>query len=164
MYNLRGFPTLTLMDSLVSPQEIAAHLRFLGANRSYFNNTLAKHRLVHIVQGKPCPTIAGQLFFRRCVYRFTLWIVKVLRPKFQSQGSNQGLLDYELPPFDVALLLHAYMLHPRPFYEDTIRLYPELAVLKGFPMSQVVRGRPSVLKYFLDSRSTFNRQIVLTNL
>ncbi|GLB42889.1 hypothetical protein LshimejAT787_1203380 [Lyophyllum shimeji] len=34
-------------------------------------------------------------------------------------------------------MLHAYMLHPRSFYQDTIRLYPELAVLRGFPLTQI---------------------------
>jgi hypothetical protein len=36
------------------------------------------------------------------------------------------------------VLLHSYMLHPRLFYEDSIRLHPEIAVLSGFPFEQVV--------------------------
>jgi hypothetical protein len=126
------------MDSLVSIPNIAAHLRLYGAIRSHL--FILSERHVYFAGRVLCPTPEGKLFLRRSVFRFKLWIEHILRPKFKlNSSSNTGLIDIELPPFDVILILHAFMLHPRAFYEDTIRLYPELAVLNGFPLAQVVR-------------------------
>jgi hypothetical protein len=124
------------MDSLVSQTDVIAHLRLLGAMHSHLL-TLSKGH-VRFIEGVPRPTREGKLLFRRSVHRLKLWIVHVLRPKFMLYGSNQGLTDSEIPPLDVLVMLHGYMLHPRAFYEDTIRIHPELAVLNGFPFSQVV--------------------------
>lgn len=132
------FVTPRFMDSSVAQADILAHLRVYGSIRSHLFD-LSKNHVYYDDQNILWPTIEGRLFLRRSVYRFRLWITKVLRPKFQKiNGSEVCLTDTELPPYDVVLVLHAFMLHPRTFYGDTIRLFPELGVLKGFPLHQVV--------------------------
>jgi len=123
------------MTSLVSPKDVAYHLRLLEAIRTYVFALSRDH--VKFVNGELVTTPAGNLLFRRSIHRLKLWITQVLRPKFNFDQSCKGLQDYEVPPFDVLVLLHSYMLHPHSFYEDSIRLHPEIAVLSGFPFEQV---------------------------
>ncbi|PPQ96744.1 hypothetical protein CVT26_010229 [Gymnopilus dilepis] len=131
------YVTPRFMDSAVSREDIAAHLRIYGLIRSNLF-ILAKKHVYYDENDILWPTTEGRLFLRRSVYRFRLWIERVLRPKFEKCGpTHVGLDDHEIPPYDVALVLHAFMLHPRAFYSDTIRLFPELAVLNGFPLTQV---------------------------
>jgi hypothetical protein len=124
------------MTSLVSPKEVAYHLRLLEAIRTYVFALSRGH--VKFLNGELVATPAGNLLFRRSIHRLKLWITQVLQPKFNLDQSCRGLRDSEVPPFDVIALLHSYMLHPHSFYEDSIRLHPEIAVLFGFPFEQVV--------------------------
>jgi hypothetical protein len=124
------------MTSLVSPKDIARHLRLLEAIRTYVFALSRGH--VKFVNGELATTPAGNLMFRRSIHRLKLWITQVLLPKFNLDQSSKGLQDIEVPPFDVLVLLHSYMLHPHSFYEDSIRLHPEIAVLSGFPFEQAV--------------------------
>lgn len=128
------------LHSLVSSEDVAAHLRLLGAIRAFFHSLSKDH--IQASGEVFRPSFDGELFLCRSVHRFKSWILNILRPTFLSVGPDQGLQECELPPFDVIVLLHSYMLHPRSFYEDTIRVYPELAILKGFPLLQVVRLIP----------------------
>ncbi|KAF8970581.1 hypothetical protein BDZ97DRAFT_1789924 [Flammula alnicola] len=135
------------MGSSVCQADIAAHLRVYGSIRSHLF-VLAKRHVYYDNQDILCPTTEGRLFLRRSVYRFNLWITKILRPKFEKVGNSPvGLNDNELPPYDVVLILHAFMLHPRAFYSDTIRLFPELGVLHGFPLIQVAGLIDDFMKY-----------------
>ncbi|GLB42906.1 hypothetical protein LshimejAT787_1203550 [Lyophyllum shimeji] len=134
------------IDSLVSVDDVAAHLRLLGAIRTYLR-TLLKLRHIVFIDGAFRPTSSGQLLFARSAYRLKLWIENVLRPSFELYGPRQGLDEPELPPFDVLVMLHSYMLHPRSFYEDTIRVYPELALLSGFPLTQVSEQINDLMEY-----------------
>jgi hypothetical protein len=124
------------MASVVSPKDVANHLRLLEAVRSYVF-TLSKGH-VKFVNGELVTTPAGNLLFRRSIHHLKLWITQVLRLKFTLDPSSKGLQDVEVPPFNVLMILHSYMLHPHSFYEDSIRLNPEVAVLSGFPFEQVV--------------------------
>ena len=124
------------MASLVSQKDIAHHLRLLEAIRSYVFSLSKEH--VKFVDGKLCTTSNGNVLFRRSVHRLELWITQILQPKFKLDPSIRGLQNIEIPPFDVLMLLHSYMLHPHNFYEDSIRLHPEIAVVGGFPFEQVV--------------------------
>jgi len=124
------------MASVVSQKDVAHHLRFLEAVRSYVF-TLSKGH-VKLLNGKLHTTPAGNLLFRRSIHRLKLWITQVLSPKFNLDQSTKGLLDVEVPPFDVLMVLHSYMLHPHSFYEDSIRLNPEIVILSGFPFEQAV--------------------------
>ena len=124
------------MASVVSPKDVANHLRLLEAVRSYVFTLSKSH--VKFLNGELITTHAGNLLFRRSIHRLKLWITQVLRPKFSLDPSSKGLQDVEIPPFDVLMILHSYMLHPHSFYEDGIRLNPEISVLSGFPFEQVV--------------------------
>lgn len=133
------FVTPRFMDGSISQEDVTAHLRIYGSIRSHLF-TLAKKHVYYDEQAILWPTSEGKLYLRRSVYRFRVWLSKVLRRKFEKFGNTHvGLDDHEIPPYDVVLVLHAFMLHPRAFYSDTIRIFPELSVLNGFPLSQVVR-------------------------
>lgn len=141
--------SLNLMDSVISIADALAHLRLLGAFESYFAVLSKDHVRFNATTGYPLPTLAGGVAFRRSVHRLKLWITNVLRPKHLSNGLNDEFPLSELPPLDVLMMLHAYMLHPHRFYEDTLRVYPELALVKRFPLHQVVNYSTQFCFYML---------------
>ena len=55
----------------------------------------------------------------------------------RERGEITLLTDSEIPPMDVLVLLHAYMLNPVNFYEDTENLHKQLKVIGGFPLDRV---------------------------
>jgi hypothetical protein len=131
---------LSNMTSLLSPKHVAYHLRLLEAIRTYVFALSRGH--VKFVNGELVTTPAGYLLFCCSIHHLKLWITKVLRPKFNLDQSCKGLQDIKVPPFDVVVLLHSYMLHLHLFYEDSIRLQPEIAILSGFLFEQVVSVIP----------------------
>src|ERR1700691_2979759 len=124
------------MASVVSQKDITYHLRFLEAVRSYVFSL--SNGYVKFVNGELRTTHIRNLLFRHSIHRLKLWITQVLRPKFNLNQSTKGLQDVKVPPFDVLMILHSYMLRPHSFYKDSIRLNPEIAILSGFPLEQAV--------------------------
>jgi hypothetical protein len=148
-YKINGFK----LPTLVPIPELKAHLLLLGAF----------HRLKAIVEegewfifekGSALPLMEAKwaLFVERAVVRFGAWLQKGLRRQDRPKGH---ITLEELPPLDVALVLHAYcrftyqrgsirlitnfeVLNPYAFYEDAVRLHPEILEIGGFPLLQLV--------------------------
>ncbi|GAA5858901.1 hypothetical protein JCM8547_007148 [Rhodosporidiobolus lusitaniae] len=112
--------------SFVSSDDLLKHLRLLGAF-----SQLKKR----IVDGPPpawCDHLSGKerwgVFVQIAVQRFVQWMV--------PQG---GRFDEEVvPPVDVLLVLHAYLLNPGRYHEDMMRGVVRLDLLRDFLLERAV--------------------------
>ncbi|KAG9006149.1 hypothetical protein FRB93_008941 [Tulasnella sp. JGI-2019a] len=73
-------------------------------------------------------------FYAKAVYRFETWIRTALR----SRQRDGPLVEEEIPPPDVLILLQGYMLSPWLFAEDSELRFPELGRIGPFPLHEVV--------------------------
>lgn len=108
----------------VFPSDLFAHLTLLGAF----------HRLreeVRTQKGKADinlqPDEQWAVFLERAVYRFERWATMVIGGDSDAEETNptppetRELAPNEVPPLDVLMVWHTYMLNPRTYYEDTLR-------------------------------------------
>ena len=109
-----GTHTLEPFD-LVTIPEIQAHLSFLGAFA----------RLKAQVKSQKGPDVRGSVdelwatYIARAVDRFAKWIDKVV---YHQTGSDlRELAEVDVPPLDVLMAWHTYMLNPRVYFEDGAR-------------------------------------------
>ncbi|KAG8812482.1 hypothetical protein FRC18_002927 [Serendipita sp. 400] len=97
---------------IVNVTELQAHLRLLGAI----------HKLKEVVQCQEdgIATTDRELgwivFVNRAVYRFFAWTAATW------QKTSPSLNETYIPPLDVIMVWHAYLLNPRSFFEDSRRM------------------------------------------
>ncbi|KAG8765202.1 hypothetical protein FRC15_007150, partial [Serendipita sp. 397] len=97
---------------LVSVTELQAHLRLLGAF----------HKLKEDVQSQVEGIAATNkelgwvIFVNRAVYRFFAWTAATWNK------SSPTLSEMYIPPLDVIMIWHTYLLNPRAFFEDAHRM------------------------------------------
>ncbi|KAG8933520.1 hypothetical protein FRC01_008603 [Tulasnella sp. 417] len=123
----------------VMPSDLEAHLVLLGAF----------HRLreeVRTFKGKADipmePDERYAVFLQRAVYRFEQWAVRMIGGEGQEEealdeGTPKVLVPDEVPPLDVTMIWHTYMLNLRSYYEDCIRKLPGLLRIGSFPLMQL---------------------------
>ncbi|KAG8913387.1 hypothetical protein FRC01_004573 [Tulasnella sp. 417] len=121
----------------VLPSELQAHLVLLGAF----------HRLreeVRTFKGKADipmePDERWAVFLQRAVYRFEQWVVRMIGGEGQEEVLGEGpkvLSPNEVPPLDVLMVWHTYMLNPRTYYEDCLRKLPGLLRVGSLPLMQL---------------------------
>ncbi|KAG8968920.1 hypothetical protein FRC05_001288 [Tulasnella sp. 425] len=114
------------VQAQVTPSNLQAHLVLLGAF----------HRLreeVRTFKGKADipmePDERWAVFLQRAVYRFEQWAVRMIGGEGQEEALGEGpkvLTPDEVPPLDVVMVWHTYMLNPRNYYEDCLRKLPGL--------------------------------------
>ncbi|CAE6416730.1 unnamed protein product [Rhizoctonia solani] len=83
------------------------------------------------------PEVKWAIYLLRADYRFGVWVDKVVNRSERQRGEVAELTDAEIPPIDVLLLLHAYLLNPVGYYEDSESRYPYLKLIGGFPLDRV---------------------------
>ena len=119
--NLKKRSPLTTIDN------VKAHLKLSGAFLKL---------LEPLGPSEPLVTPSGQLhiFLSRAVHRLALYLDNVLGPVTDTQSLERKAL----PPLDVALVLHSYVLSPHRFFEDSIIRFPQLSAAKEFPVIELV--------------------------
>lgn len=70
-------------------------------------------------------------FLRRAVTRFGIWL------NTRNNQADLSALD-QIPPLDVLMVWHAYMLLPVTYWIDSQQLVPTLASLGGMPWGNLV--------------------------
>ncbi|KIM24605.1 hypothetical protein M408DRAFT_26897 [Serendipita vermifera MAFF 305830] len=110
---------------LVTITEVQAHLRLLGA----FATLKA-----HVQRGVPDPQHAWSVFVHKAVYRFD---------KFMS-GAWRDFPPWNeeiIPPLDVVMVWHTYLLNPWTYHEDSVRrttpFARRLAAMQSMPITLV---------------------------
>lgn len=127
-----GFPIAgTNVQPLVNVTELQAHLRLLGAI----------HKLKQTVQAQEEGIAAKNkdqawvVFVNRAVHRFYVWASATW-----SRGSP-GLNEAIIPPLDVVMVWHSYLLNPQAYYEDSQRMDTKycanLQTIQSMPLTLV---------------------------
>lgn len=82
------------------------------------------------------------VFLERAVYRFELWVTKMMDVIAAEEALDRGAeveqvdgkLDYDrIPPLDVILIWHTYMLNPLDYHEDCLRMHLGLLSIGWVP-------------------------------
>lgn len=109
----------------VMPSDLQAHLTLLGA----FHRLREEVRTVKGVRADiPMePDERYAVFLQRAVYRFEQWAVRMVGSGDEGEDATPAsdqprrLAGNEVPPLDVIMVWHTYMLNPRTYYEDCLR-------------------------------------------
>lgn len=128
---------VSAMETVVTPADIKKHLLALAVFQKVHHTVQAGGVRVDDDTGLPIISDAAYLSVSRAQYRFDLWIDTILRRPGRDIAAP--LLSDELPPVDVLMFLHAYMLSPWNYSEDCSRIYPELEAVGSFPFQLLVR-------------------------
>jgi hypothetical protein len=135
-----GHDTLTLITQrdhpLVGLADLQCHLDLLAVFHKLHHDVDAAGVVVDPSTKVPIMSAAQELFLARAQHRFDLWTTSILERPERETGP---LRPDELPPVDVLLLLHVYMLNPIAYREDVVRVYPCLALMGSFPWKVAVR-------------------------
>lgn len=116
---------------LVNLTELQAHLRLLGAF----------HKLKEDVQAQEDGIAARNkdqawvVFVNRAAHRFYTWASSTW------PTSVPGLNETMMPPLDIIMVWHSYLLNPRAYYEDSVRMgttySANLRAIQEMPLSLV---------------------------
>ncbi|KAH7338099.1 hypothetical protein B0J17DRAFT_717757 [Rhizoctonia solani] len=98
---------------LITEREVKAHLVFLGA----FARLKAEVKSQKGVDVRGSTDELWAIYLARAVDRFAAWISKGL-PADLDTSNSRLLNEDEVPPLDVLMAWHAYLLNPRVYYED----------------------------------------------
>lgn len=117
-----------------SPPALIRHLQFYKA--VYRTLTAINPVFVekNVATGHKSPTPAVRVFLTKALVRFQKWLGACL----SIRQSNEPLTISEVPPIDVLIILHAYLLCPWTFDEDATFRFPELSIAR-FPLEHMVR-------------------------
>lgn len=119
---------------LVTIAEIKAHLLLLGAFEQ-LKQKCEEADVIDVQKKLPplCTDAKWPLFLERSRERFDLWVAKVVN----ARPDRTSLRHEEIPPLDVLLIWHAYLLNPVQYYEDVSRMHPILDRLPEFPLNRI---------------------------
>ncbi|KAG8971610.1 hypothetical protein FRC05_010956 [Tulasnella sp. 425] len=122
----------------LNPSDLEAHLVLLGAFHRLKEEVLTLKGVKADIPLEPEERYA--VFLQRAVYRFEQWAVRMIGGEGQEdeEGGRGQLRPNEVPPLDVMMVWHTYMLNPRTYYEDCLRKLPGLLRIGSFPLVQLV--------------------------
>lgn len=111
---------------LVEASDLHAHLVLLGA----FHRLREEVRTQKGNANSDTPDQLWAVFLERAVHRFELWVTKMIDVLAEEEASagqpppSDGFLDPDrIPPLDVIMVWHTYLLNPSDYYEDCLRLH-----------------------------------------
>ncbi|KAG9078228.1 hypothetical protein FRC06_008464, partial [Ceratobasidium sp. 370] len=130
LYDIGKLSTLPL----VTITEVKAHLLLLGAFEQ-LKRKCEEADLVDVQMKLPSLQREAKwpLFLERARERFDLWVAKVVN----GRPERTSLWHEEIPPLDVVLIWHAYLLNPILHHEDVSRLHPALDKISEFPLYNI---------------------------
>ncbi|KAG8785422.1 hypothetical protein FRC16_001948, partial [Serendipita sp. 398] len=97
---------------LVSVTELLAHLRLLGAFHKLKQDVQSQAEGIATTNKE----LGWVVFVNRAVYRFFEWTAATWNK------SSPALGEMYIPPLDVIMVWHTYLLNPRAFFEDARRM------------------------------------------
>ncbi|QRV82577.1 dammaradiene synthase [Ceratobasidium sp. AG-Ba] len=131
---------MRLVDAfeLVTVPDMRAHLAFLGS----FARLKALIKSQEITDTCRSADELWAIYVARAVDRFAKWAERGLED-FQSEVQDgtlsRHMMEEEVPPIDVLMAWHTYMLNPRTYYEDGLRGKSKLINIRAFPLYLVDR-------------------------
>ncbi|KAF8511640.1 hypothetical protein BU17DRAFT_97089 [Hysterangium stoloniferum] len=100
------------VQPLVNVTELQAHLRLLGAIHALKQKVQAQQ----VGIAAEDRNLAWIVYVNRAVHRFYKWT------ETSWVMSSPGLNETTIPPLDVVMVWHSYLLNPRAYYEDSMRM------------------------------------------
>lgn len=113
---------------------LAQHLRFLNATYHFFTSVGGDFAEKDPATGHKSPTPVVRVLLTKALVRFETWLDKCL----SIRNSNEPLAINEVPPLDVLIILHGYMLSPWTYDEDATFRFPSLHKISQFPLEHMV--------------------------
>ncbi|KAG8953977.1 hypothetical protein FRC04_000961 [Tulasnella sp. 424] len=127
--------------ALVNPSDLKAHLVILRAFHRLRQHVYSATRKATPSSSDAALQQAWEVFLARAVWRFELWLKHVVaRPTRDSMYAgpvNTWLNLHEVPPIDVVMVWHSYLLHPRTYFEDGLRYNTGLLSRGSFPLHEI---------------------------
>lgn len=114
---------------LVTMDRIKAHVLLVSAMRVTLHD-------IEEFKDHVNPTDVLRAYLSRGNYRFELWLNKIVGSVPVSE--ERKLLQEELPPLDVVMFWHAYVLRPHRLFEAGVTDYPQLYALGPLPLEALV--------------------------
>lgn len=105
-------PTYTVgrkkTPALITVVDLKAHLTLLRAFRNLRDDVTSRARKAGVVP----PEEAWRWYVLKAIWRFELWLAKVVKARYAAQGepAREGENGNEIPPVDVILVWHTYLL------------------------------------------------------
>ncbi|KAG8820781.1 hypothetical protein FRC17_010054 [Serendipita sp. 399] len=117
----------TLATPLVDLTELKAHLRLLGAINKLKENVQSQKNGIAATN----KNLGWVVFVNRAVYRFFAWTSAAW-----DKVPPSILTEEYIPPLDVIMVWHTYLLNPRAFYEDSrpAHLLTGITGFRDFPL------------------------------
>ncbi|KAG8937563.1 hypothetical protein FRC03_008047 [Tulasnella sp. 419] len=102
------------------------------------------------------PDDVWDVFLAKAVRRFELWVKEAVgfTPRDATEERPAPFQEVEIPPLDVIMIWHTYLLNPRIYYEDGLRINKALLLLRaGFPLHYIASTAlqlptPTRINYF----------------
>ncbi|KAG8957478.1 hypothetical protein FRC03_010116 [Tulasnella sp. 419] len=105
--------------SLVHPLDLRDHLILLRYFHQLKENVISQPTGDTRLSGN----VAWDIFLAKAVRRFEVWVDTIAAdvPKDANEDHPAQWEEYEIPPLDVIMVWHTYLLNPRIYYEDGLR-------------------------------------------
>ncbi|KAF4574354.1 hypothetical protein EYR40_005929 [Pleurotus pulmonarius] len=104
-------------DFTLSTSAISAHVLFMRAVYKLQTSVQPGGIPRRYEDGVPQPSVQTLAFLRNAVVRFRTWVAKLSSGPSKAHGSAVNVL--EIPPLDVLMVWHAYMLSPVTYEKDS---------------------------------------------
>ncbi|KAG8958095.1 hypothetical protein FRC03_009469 [Tulasnella sp. 419] len=139
------------IEGLVHPLDLMDHLTLLRAFHQLRENVRSQSAEDNALSADDIWTV----FLAIAVRRFEKWVKNVARhtPSGSSEENIAAWEEHEIPPLDVILVWHTYLLNPRIYYEDggcglslsretfgIARLAKDMSRIKQSPKSASIAG------------------------
>lgn len=124
----------TNYSSCFNEAALAQHLKFYQVVHRLLTTIDPEFVEKDIVTGHKSPTPAVRVVLARALARFEIWLDAVLFVR----ESEDTLEINEVPPLDVLMIWHGYLLSPWNYEEDAALRFPVLQKLARFPLEHMV--------------------------
>ncbi|KAG8941361.1 hypothetical protein FRC03_004629 [Tulasnella sp. 419] len=116
------------VHALVHPLDLEDHLTLLRA----FHQTREDIR-ASVDATVVDPDDVWEVFLAKAVRRFDLWIKEAVgfTPRNATEERPAPFQEHEIPPLDVIMVWHTYLLNPRVYYEDGLRVNKAFLLLRA---------------------------------
>ncbi|KAG8932371.1 hypothetical protein FRC02_001228 [Tulasnella sp. 418] len=124
------------IEELVHPLDLMDHLTLLRAFHQLRENVRSQSAEDNALSADDIWTV----FLAIAVRRFEKWVKNVARhtPSGSSEENIAAWEEHEIPPLDVILVWHTYLLNPRIYYEDGLRLHRRFLLYRDlFPLHYI---------------------------
>ncbi|KAG8957477.1 hypothetical protein FRC03_010115 [Tulasnella sp. 419] len=123
------------VHALVHPLDLEDHLTLLRAFHQ-----MKEDILISVDATTLSPEDIWDVFLAKAVRRFELWIKDAVgfTPRNATEEKPAPFQEHEIPPLDVIMVWHTYLLNPRVYYEDGLRINKAFLLLRAvFPLHHI---------------------------